>query len=283
MHTGVLEGSRQNTASVCVVGSVNLDLVVAAPRLPGPGETVTDGVLQRFPGGKGANQALAANRHGAEVTLVAAVGSDDMADQALAVLKSSGVDLSGVVTVGDTPTGVALIAVDDKGQNQIVVAPGANRKLGPYDFDVRGFDAVLCQLEIRPDTVVEAADKTTGLFCLNAAPARLLQERLLDRCDVIIVNEPEHAFLSNQLEGFRGLLVITLGSQGAVAYRNGTIVASAPALPVDVIDTVGAGDAFCGTLVAGLARGDTIDQALPEACNAGSRATTHKGAQAQGR
>jgi len=271
--------SREHSGSVCVVGSVNLDLVATCPRLPAPGETVTDGVLRRFPGGKGANQALAASRHDADVTLIAAIGADDIADQALAVLRDSDVDLSDVVTVKDESTGVALIAVDKDGQNQIVVTPGANRRLRPYDLYVRGFDAVLSQLEVPLDTVIAAAEQADELFCLNAAPSKTLPQELIELCDVIIMNEPEHTFLANQLDNYHGLVITTLGSKGAAAHRDGMMIASAAALPVDAVDTVGAGDAFCGALVAGLARGDTIDQALTDACSAGSHATTHLGAQ----
>lgn len=271
--------TREDTTRVLVVGSVNLDLIATCRRLPGPGETVTDGVLQRSPGGKGANQALAAKRHGAEVALVAAVGSDGMADEALSVMRDAGVDLSRVVTVDDAATGVALIAVDRSGQNQIAIAPGANRKLGPYDVGVDEFDAVLCQLEVRLDAVIEVAEATGGMFCLNAAPTQPLPQRLLDLCDVIIVNEPEHADLADQLVDFSGLLIVTLGSRGAVAYHDGEIVASMPSPPVEAVDTVGAGDAFCGTLVASLASGATIEKSLRVSCAAGSHATTYRGAQ----
>lgn len=139
--------------TVCVVGSTNLDLVVHAPRLPRPGETVSDGVFSRVPGGKGANQALAAARAGAAATFVGAVGDDGLGDEALAVLRAGGIDLSGVVTTPGAATGVALIAIDASGENQIAVAPGANHRLGPDDFDVAGFDAVLCQMEINDEAL----------------------------------------------------------------------------------------------------------------------------------
>lgn len=279
VEDGPVDDAR--VATVCVVGSVNYDFVATCPRLPTPGETVTDGILHRYPGGKGANQALAARRHGSDVALIAAVGADNVADQALELLKRDGVDLGRLTVVNDAPTGIALIAVDAHGQNQIVVTPGANRKLGPYDVDVRGFDAVLCQLEVRMDTVVEAARQAEGLFCINAAPAKLLPQEVLDRSDVIIVNETEHDYLHDQLADYQGLLIVTLGAQGAAAYRNGEVVATTDSPQVEAVDTVGAGDAFCGTLVSALAGGVDIDHALAQACSAGSKAATHEGAQAQ--
>lgn len=270
---------RSSRPAVCVVGSVNVDLVVHGPRLPTPGETVTGGVFHQVPGGKGANQSLAARNHGASVTLIAAVGNDPLAEIGLGLLTEGGVDLSRVVTVPDQSTGVALIVVDQAGENQIAVAPGANRALRPGDLDLTGFDAVLCQLEIPDQTVVEAARRATGLFCVNAAPARPLPDEVLQRADAIIVNQSEHDLLADQLSSCRGLVVLTLGADGAVASRNGRRVASAKPPPVEVVDTVGAGDAFCGALVTDLARGTDIESALAGACVAGAEATTRTGAQ----
>jgi ribokinase len=151
--------------------------------------------------------------------------------------------------------------------------------LRPEDLDLDGFDAVLCQLEIPDETVAEAARQTTGLFCVNAAPARPLADEVMERADVVIVNQSEHDFLHDQLAGFSGLLVLTLGAEGAVARRHGAEVASAVPPPVTPLDTVGAGDAFCGSLVTDLARGIDIDSALVRACAAGAEATTRPGAQ----
>jgi ribokinase len=201
------QGRETAPPTICVVGSVNLDIVAACPRLPTPGETVTDATLSRYPGGKGANQALAARRQGAEVTLIAAVGSDSLAGEALEILRDGSVDLSRLVTVDGRSTGVALIVVDQEGENQIAVAPGANRHLRPNDVDPQGFDAVLCQLEINDDVVIAAARGATGLFCLNAAPARPVPGPILDVADLIIVNEIEHQTLHDQLATFEGLLV----------------------------------------------------------------------------
>ena len=265
--------------TVCVVGSTNLDLVVHAPRLPRPGETVSDGVFSRVPGGKGANQALAAARAGAAATYVGAVGDDGLGDEALAVLKAGGVDLSGVVTTAGAATGVALIAIDAAGENQIAVAPGANHRLGPGDFDVAGFDAVLCQMEISDAALMAAADGATGLFLLNAAPARAIPDKVLARADMIIVNESENDFLSDQLQQFEGTLILTEGAKGATAFAAGVRLESAVPPKVEPVDTVGAGDAFCGALATHLAAGMGLAEALNLACEAGAIATTRRGAQ----
>jgi len=264
---------------VCVVGSVNMDLIVTCPRLPVPGETVTEGKFAEVPGGKGANQALATYRAGADVTFVGAVGDDAIGDAALTILREAGIDLDGITTVRGIPTGVASIVVDAKGENQIAVAPGANVELTGADVSTAGFDAVLCQLEITDEAVLAAAQQATGLFCVNAAPARPLPDYVIERADVIIVNETENAALSDQLAGYAGLLVITYGARGAEAFRDGVSVGSAEPPKVEPIDTVGAGDAFCGSLVTDLARGLEIHETLARACEAGAIATTIPGAQ----
>ena len=174
------------------VGSVNLDLVAACDRLPAPGETVTGARFAKYPGGKGANQALAARRLGAVVSMIARVGKDAHAEAALALLREDGVDLSHLVVDEEAATGVALIAVDAEGENQIVVASGANGKLEPRDVEGVGpADAVLCQLEV-PVAAVEAASRIdTKLFAINLAPALPVPAGLLERADLLIVNEGE--------------------------------------------------------------------------------------------
>ncbi|MDX2342927.1 MAG: ribokinase [Acidimicrobiia bacterium] len=270
-----------NTTSptVCVVGSTNVDLVVTGQRLPAPGETVSGGLFSRSPGGKGANQALASQRQGARVTFIGAVGDDPLATEALQILREDAVDLSGIVTVSGSATGVALIAIDAAGENQISVAPGANHKLQPSEVNTVGFDDVICQLEINDATVSTAAMQATGLFCLNAAPARPIPQVVVDRADVIIVNETEHASLIDQLDQFPRLLVVTKGAAGADAYRSGELVASGIPPVVEAIDTVGAGDSFCGSFVVALARGLDVAKALERACAAGAIAATRTGAQ----
>jgi ribokinase len=264
---------------IVVVGSVNLDLVATSARLPRPGETVTGAEFTQHPGGKGANQALAARRRGADVTLIAAVGDDALADEALALLRSEGVDLSRLITFEGSRTGVALIAVDEAGENQIIVAPGANRLLDGEHVTLGASDVVLCQLEVPDTAVVAAARQATGLFCINAAPARPLPEAALERADVIIVNELENEQLAGQLGSFDGIVVVTLGARGAEAYRDGACIAAAPSPSVAAVDAVGAGDAFCGSLVVELAQATPVPEALRRACAAGAVAATRPGAQ----
>ena len=267
-------------ASLTVVGSVNLDLVMRVPRLPVAGETVTDGTFSRHPGGKGGNQALAARRLGAAVSLVAAVGDDEAAEAALALLEAAGVDLSRCWTHASLPTGVAVILVDSNGENQIAVAPGANRNLTPEALELGNDEAVMCQLEIPMETVEAAATTTTGFFCLNAAPARTVSKEVLKRADLVVVNEVEHATLGVDLNDVRGLVAITLGSAGAALYRHGRVVARATPPPVDVVDTVGAGDCFVAAMAVSLLDGLSPERALQRAVIAGALATTTEGAQA---
>ncbi len=268
---------------VCVVGSINLDLVADSPRLPRPGETVTGASLRRSPGGKGANQALAARRLGAEVVMVGAVGADAMADEALALLDTGGVDLRSIRRVPDAATGVALIVVDTAGENQITVASGANHRLTADHvteaWSSAAFDAVLCQFEIEDGALVAAARLATGLFCVNAAPARPVPDEVLQRADVIIVNELEHRALRDRLVDGPALVVVTEGPRGAHILRRGRRVAEARPPKVDAIDTVGAGDAFVAAFVVALASGLDESSALDRGCRAGALATTRLGAQ----
>ena len=192
---------------ITVVGSVNLDLVVRCEALPRPGETVSGAMLSRFPGGKGANQAVACARLGARVTFVGAVGRDAFADEALAGLREAGVELD--VTETDASTGVALITVDADGETTIVVSPGANALVG--GFELQSSDAVLCQQEIPDEAVLAAWEQATGMFCLNAAPAR----RIAVDPDLTVVNR----FELESLARTDGLVALTLGAEGAVPAR----------------------------------------------------------------
>lgn len=275
---------------ITVVGSVNLDFVARGPRLPAPGETVTAAVLARHPGGKGANQALAARRLGAEVRLVARVGRDAMADEALALLRAEGVDLGPCVADPHAPTGVALIAVDDGGENQIVVAPGANAALNPTDVvpatggratdAADRSDALLAQLEVPVETVRAAALGHAGFVCLNLAPALAVPADLLARADLIVVNETEAAHYGPALATTaRTLLAVTLGARGAELWRGGQRLAAATPPEVEVVDTTGAGDCFVAALVVALLEGRSHEAALRFACAAGALATTRAGAQ----
>jgi len=204
------------TPRITVVGSVNLDIVARGPRLPRPGETVTGAVLARYPGGKGANQALAARRLGAEVQMVARVGAESAADEALALLREAGVDLAHCVVDPDAATGVALIAVSADGENQIVVAPGANARLAPAQVEgLPPGDALLCQLEVPVPTVVHAAVHTAGFVALNLAPAIDVPVALLEHADLLVVNDTEALHYGEALHRGGGLVVVTHGARGA--------------------------------------------------------------------
>lgn len=265
--------------NILVVGSVNLDMSASVPRLPAPGETVTGATLQRFPGGKGANQALAARRLGADVSLIACVGDDTIADEALALLREDDVDLAHLIVDDSEPTGVALISVAESGENCIVVAPGANATLPLDNVEMPTADALICQLEVPSDAIAAAAEGFDGLFCINLAPARGIDSAIIERADVVVVNETESDWYGERLSSCEGLLVRTFGKDGAEMYRHGEIVAASNAPAVDVIDTTGAGDTFTAALVVALAENMSHLDALRFACAAGSLATTKRGAQ----
>ena len=255
-----------------VVGSINLDLVARTARLPRPGETVTDATFSQIPGGKGANQAVAAARLGAQVCFVGKVGRDAYADAALAELQRAGVDLTRVGRADGTATGIALITVDATGENEIVVAPGANAELRPEDLDLPDCDGVLCQLEIPLDTVEAASTTAPGDFFLNAAPAR---DGTLPAADLTIVNRYE-------LESLRhrdGLIAVTHGPEGAVLLDDGVEVARATPPAVEAVDGTAAGDAFTACLVVSLLEDRGREEALRRACIAGALAASRFGAQ----
>ena len=264
---------------IVVIGSVNLDFSARVARLPAPGETVTGATLERFPGGKGANQALAARRVGADVTLIASVGEDAMADEALALLREGGVDLSRLHVDGTAPTGVALISVAASGENCIVVAPGANATLGLDGIELPESDALICQLEVPRDTIAAAAKRFEGFFCVNLAPARDVDDAVVERADLIVVNETESDWYGDRLSACEGVIARTYGKDGAELYRDGELFAAANAPAVDVVDTTGAGDAFTAALVVAFAEGMSPVEALRFACAAGALATTRRGAQ----
>ncbi|MEX2464987.1 MAG: ribokinase [Gaiellaceae bacterium] len=254
--------------SLTVVGSINLDLVARCDRLPRPGETVTDAEFARIPGGKGANQAVAAARLGADVKFIGCVGKDEFADEALAALVEAGVELD-VSRVAEA-TGVALILVDTEGETEIVVAPGANLELRPAQVS----GAVLAQLEI-PLAVVEAAADGAEFFCLNAAPARPIPADLVQRCDLVVVNRYELEALSATPR----LTALTLGEEGAVLLEEGEEIVRARPPEVDAVDGTGAGDAFTACLVVSLLEGREREEALRRACAAGALAASRRGAQ----
>ncbi|MGH3041235.1 MAG: ribokinase [Gaiellaceae bacterium] len=262
--------------SVCVVGSLNLDLVATVPRLPRPGETLTGAELDRVPGGKGANQAVAAAKLGAEVRFVGAVGSDDFGRRATEQLRDAGADLSGLQVV-EAATGIALILVDQTGENQIVVVPGANHALDPGRIDVGGPDALMCQLEIRDEAIAAAVSRTDAFFCLNAAPAREVPSAILERADLVVANTLELETLGSSPMG--ALFAVTLGADGALLLEDGEEVARAVPPPVDAVDGTAAGDAFTACLVVSLLEGRDREEALRRACAAGAIAASRPGAQ----
>ena len=264
---------------ITVVGSINVDMVATAPSLPRAGETVTGAVLARHPGGKGATQALAARRLGAEVALIGAVGEGPLSDEALVLLEEAGVDLTGVGSADGTPTGVALIAVDPSGENQIVVAPGANDQVRPEHLPSRIDGPLIVQLELPVETVEAAVGRSTGFVCANLAPARPVSEALLRRCDLIVVNETEAAFYGDALHSGGGQVVITRGAEGASLYKRGAVVAEVGAPLVEAVDATGAGDAFVGAITVALLEGQPVEAALRFACAAGALAATVAGAQ----
>jgi ribokinase len=278
------------TPRLTVVGSINLDLVVRAERLPRPGETVSGADFSRVPGGKGANQAVAAARLGAEVTLVGCVGSDALAAEALAALREAAVE--GRWLVKEAPTGIALITVDAAGETTIVVAPGANAELRPDDLALGwagsadgeaagarpedraasggAWDAVLCQQEIPAETVARAADLAPRFF-LNAAPAR----EGAPEAELTVVNRLELEALGER----RGVVCLTLGPEGAVLLEDGREVARAEPPPVEAVDGTAAGDAFTACLVVSLLEGRSREESLRRACAAGALAASRFGAQ----
>ena len=252
---------------ITVVGSANIDLVARCERLPRPGETVTDAVFERVAGGKGANQAVAAMRMGASVRFVGRIGRDDLS---LRSLVREGVDCSGVVR-DEGESGVALILVDGAGENVIVVAPGANRRLAAPDVEVGDADAVICQLEI-PGEAVAAAAAGARFFCLNAAPARGPLELAPD---LLVVNSYEYDVVGY----YGGLVALTLGADGAALLEGGREVARARPPRVRAVDGTAAGDAFCAALVVSLLEGRERQAALSRACAAGALAAARPGAQ----
>ncbi len=252
---------------IAVVGSINLDLVARCVRLPRPGETVTGATFARYPGGKGGNQAVACARLGADVTMIGAVGRDPLAEEALAGLREAGVTLD--LADLESPTGIAVILVDAGGETEIVVAPGANAELASVALPEH--DAVLCQLEI-PDDAVEASwEACTGVFCLNAAPARPVE---VDP-DLTVVNRFELESLTRR----DGLVAVTLGAEGALLLEDGEEVARAVPPVVEAVDGTAAGDAFTACLLVSLLEDRDLDEALRRSCAAGAVAASRHGAQ----
>jgi ribokinase len=278
---------------VVVVGSINVDLVVAAGHLPRPGETVVGGEFTRYLGGKGANQAVAATRAGASVVMVGAVGRDAEGDESVAALEAEGIDVSGIRRV-DAPTGVALIAVAPDGENQIVVASGANALVTADDAPLSalplGPGVMLASLEVPMPAVFAAVAAATRIgmqAIVNPGPAYHLASELLASGVILTPNAEEllamtgaadvEAGISSLVAGGAGAVVVTLGAQG-VLLAEGPRRWPIPALVVDVVDTTGAGDTFSGVLAAWLASGHGLDDAVEAANCAAGLSVTRGGA-----
>jgi ribokinase len=278
-------------AHVIVVGSINADLVVRAERLPGPGETVAGGEFSRHGGGKGANQAVAAARMGARVTLVGAVGDDELGAEALAALDAEGIDTSAVARLAGVPTGVALIAVDAAGENQIAVASGANAALDPDTIEaaVRGLGdgIVLMSHEVPEPVVLAGARAASGIVVLNPAPARPVDGALCGLGPLLTPNASEAAELtgrSDPEQAARALaertgapVLVTIGAEGVLLLDGGRAERLA-APQVDAVDTTGAGDTLNGALAAALAGGRDLREAAELAVAAASLSTRAAGA-----
>ncbi|MCT7376207.1 ribokinase [Chelativorans salis] len=283
---------------ITIVGSINLDLIARVKRLPGPGETVPGDEFSTAPGGKGANQALAARRAGASVRMVGAVGSDAFAGEATALLKEAGVDLS-TVKERDTATGTAVILVGGDGENMIAVIPGANGQVLPKDVEQATFrpsEFVLLQHEVPLETVkatLEAARAVGAVSLLNTAPFHAEAAGFLALADYVVANETEFELYAEALaldgenrearmhafaKDTGRTIVVTLGKDGVVAATPEDFL-RVPTLSITPVDTVGAGDTFCGYLAAGLAEGLTLKEALRRAAVAGALACLQPGAQ----
>lgn len=282
---------------VLVIGSLNADLVVRAPRFPKPGETISGEGLQIIPGGKGANQAVAAARQGASVGMVGRVGKDSFGPFLLNSLRSDHIDASHVI-VDESATGTAIIVVDSNGQNSIVLSPGANGKVSTQDIDALNADAqiLLLQLEIPIEIVIHAAKwgRQKGMIViLNPAPARELPDALISNVDHLLPNETELNLLTGVpvkdipsaeqaakvlLKRGAQTVIVTLGGNGAMIV-NQKIVKHVSPFKVDVVDTTAAGDAFIGGFASALLRGLELDEAVKHGNACGALATTKFGAQ----
>ncbi|WP_187976910.1 PfkB family carbohydrate kinase [Mycetocola sp. JXN-3] len=293
--------------TIIVVGSLNLDLSVQTPRLPGPGETVTGNELRFSPGGKSSNQAAAAALLGGAVSLVGAVGDDEFADRVLSSANAFGVDTTQVERIADCATGAALIAVDAEGENNIIIAPGANAQLAAAHVDAvpdalwDEASVLTLALEVSPETVLAAARRARAhdvQVVLNPSPLRELEPELLELTDLLVLNEHELAGLigidpeapiagAHALEALGALgisrCVITLGRAGALVLdataAAGEQIMPIPAYVVDAVDTTGCGDAFTGALAHALAGGATLIEATRLGALVGAFAARGAGAQ----
>lgn len=287
---------------VIVVGSLNMDLVVRIPQIPRPGETLLGGVFKTFPGGKGANQAVAAARLGAHVTMIGCVGGDAFGREMRDTLIADNIDTTHVLVHPESATGVALIQVDEKGQNSIAVASGANFQLTSADVEsamqaIEKFDVLVMPLETPLETIYTAAkiaSQRGAKVLLNPAPAQMLKPDLLELVDVLLPNEHEVALMTGQpaLHSAADLqtaaqkllslgvknLMVTMGSQGAILF-DGKTESNIPACKAQAVDTTAAGDCFVGALAVGLCEGKSLLAAAEFASAAAAISVTRDGAQ----
>ena len=292
---------KNNAPKIVVVGSSNMDLVVKSKRIPAAGETILGGDFIMAPGGKGANQAVAAAKLGANVCFIAKLGEDVFGEQSLKNFKKERVNTDYVQKTHEAPSGVALIMVDDKGENSIVVAPGANLKLSPADVraaetEIAAAGAVVAQLEVPLDTIqcaAELANSSNVPFVLDPAPARELPPELLEMVDVLTPNETEAQILTgievtdedsaraaskNLLERGVKAVIVTLASKGFLLVDSDQVV-YVPAHKVQAVDSTAAGDAFTGSLAVGIAEGKPLLDAASFANYVAALAVTKMGAQ----
>ena len=282
---------------VLVLGSINRDLVLAVAAHPRPGETVSGSDIREFPGGKGANQAVAARRAGAETLLVGAVGPDGFGASMRAFLAGECIDLTGVITVPDRPTGIAVILVDRNAENTVTISPGANLALSAGNAGAVAFhhgDLVISQFEVPEDFIragfarARAAGATT---IFNPAPMKMLSSELLALCDIVVLNETELEAASGMADlteareievaarriGEGRVIIVTLGAKGCLAVHPGGVL-TLPGRSVAAVDTTGAGDCFVGVLAASLAAGLSLEAALDRANRAAAISVTRAGA-----
>jgi len=273
---------------IAVVGSVNRDQVLHVDHHPVPGETVLAVGHETMPGGKGGNQAVAAARLGADVSFVGRVGHDAAGESLVVEFDAEGVDTTHLILDADAPTGLAVITLDASGENSIVVSPGANGNLSGADAEqatavLMAATVTLLQLEIPTEANIAAAQASEGVVVLNAAPMTELPDELLDAVDVLVVNRVELEALTGSADPISArsipvpVTIVTLGADGARVIRADSARAF-PSLTVDVVDTTGAGDTFCGALGAGLDGGYTVEEAVRRAVVAGALSTTAVGA-----
>ncbi|MEE2036583.1 ribokinase [Nocardiopsis sp. CT-R113] len=286
-------GAPGGAPRVAVFGSVNMDLVAYVDEVPASGETVTGTAFRQVPGGKGANQAVAAARAGADVAFLGAVGGDAFGDELRANLTAAGIAVSGLRTVPGV-SGVAHIVVDGKGGNSIIVVPGANGEVtGVVDGDaalIEGSDALLLQLELPMEAVVSAARTGRGLgvpVYLTPAPARDLPAELLESVDVLVPNQHEAAAITGRTDPHEALaallelvpeVLLTLGEDGSLHGRRGGEAVASPARRVTAVDTTAAGDTFCGSFAVARAEGRSPSQAMEFAAAAASLSVQRHGA-----